>query len=76
MATRALLTDPLQGFPGTATPLADAAAAGELNWLVAADCTMVRVHQHDATACPAEAARQDRRHPLRDGYVAVCRHSP
>jgi hypothetical protein len=29
---------------------ADADAAGELDWLVAADSTMVRVHQHGATA--------------------------
>jgi transposase len=29
---------------------ADADAAGELEWLVAADSTMVRVHQHGATA--------------------------
>jgi transposase len=28
----------------------DADAAGELDWLVAADSTMVRVHQHGATA--------------------------
>ena len=29
---------------------AEADAAGELDWLVAADSTMVRVHQHGATA--------------------------
>ncbi len=29
---------------------ADADAAGELDWLVAVDSTMVRVHQHGATA--------------------------
>ena len=29
---------------------ADADTAGELDWLVAADSTMVRVHQHGATA--------------------------
>src|SRR5829696_6330227 len=29
---------------------ADADAAGELDWLVAADSTMVRVHQHGASA--------------------------
>jgi hypothetical protein len=29
---------------------ADADAAGELDWLVAADSTLVRVHQHGATA--------------------------
>jgi UDP-N-acetylmuramyl tripeptide synthase len=28
----------------------DADAAGESDWLVAADSTMVRVHQHGATA--------------------------
>ncbi|PRY48380.1 hypothetical protein LY71_10917 [Geodermatophilus tzadiensis] len=29
---------------------ADADAAGELDWLVAADSTLVRVHQHGAAA--------------------------
>ena len=29
---------------------ADADAAGELDWLVAVDSTIVRVHQHGATA--------------------------
>jgi len=29
---------------------ADADAAGELDWLVAADSTLVRVHQHGASA--------------------------
>jgi transposase len=29
---------------------ADADAAGELDWLIAADFTLVRVHQHGATA--------------------------
>ena len=29
---------------------ADADAAGELDWLVAADSTLVRVHQHCASA--------------------------
>ena len=29
---------------------ADANAAGELDWLIAADSTLVRVHQHGATA--------------------------
>src|SRR5919205_1177826 len=42
---------------------ADADAAGELDWLVAADSTMVRVHQHGATAGGAVDGRQRARQP-------------
>jgi transposase len=41
---------------------ADADAAGELDWLVAADSTMVRVHQHGGQRA---AGRRQRRHRAR-----------
>ena len=45
--------------------VADADARGELDWLVAADSTLVRVHQHGATASRIGGNAATRQGPAR-----------